>query len=177
MAIILPFRRGGGEPPSNEPPDQEPPAEESPKKAGNDVLRRRVICVGGALVLAGVTGSALYFSSPHVKPSVERPLTGSFSTVKGETQCFELPDSSEVCLRTATKIHFMFSRHARNVEVLSGEAAFNVQHGSRPFEVRSGGLAVRDVGTRFDVLKKEGLSVLTVIDGRVKAKAAVDSLS
>jgi transmembrane sensor len=52
--------------------------------------------------------------------------------------------------------------------VLEGQALFHVvKEPARPFVVTSGGIAVRAVGTQFDVYKKRDGTVVTVVEGQV----------
>jgi transmembrane sensor len=101
-------------------------------------------------------------------------LTGSFSTVKGEHRCETLPDASRACLNTASVIRYSYSRNARNVELVSGEVAFEVHGDGRPFDVLAGGMLVHDLSTSFDIRKKGGSVLVTILDGRVKIVAPID---
>ena len=94
---------------------------------------------------------------------------------RGEYRCADLPDASEVCLNTNTVVRYTFNQRTRKVEVVSGEASFKVQSSdSRPFDVQSGGLQVRDLSTSFDVYRRTGSTVMTVIDGRVKVRSGLE---
>jgi transmembrane sensor len=132
--------------------------------------------VAGIVLLAGVVGyltiGAHNFNAPS--PSV----TGSFSTAKGEHRCERAPDTSVVCLNTGTVVRYVFTGLTRHFELDSGEATFTVGPDSRPFEVGSRSLLIRDVSTQFDVYRKSGSTIVTVIDGGVKllARAGRQSL-
>ncbi|NGP75000.1 DUF4974 domain-containing protein [Balneolaceae bacterium YR4-1] len=70
----------------------------------------------------------------------------------GETASIELPDGSMVELNSGSELSYsrLFSLLGREVE-LNGEAFFEVQKGSLPFEVRANNSVVRVTGTRFNV--------------------------
>lgn len=70
----------------------------------------------------------------------------------GETASVELPDGSTVALNSGSELSYsrLFSLLGREV-ALNGEAFFEVQKGSLPFEVRANNSVVRVTGTRFNV--------------------------
>src|SRR5258708_6316398 len=54
------------------------------------------------------------------------------------------------------------------VELLDGQALFEVaKDAARRFVVRSGATRVRAVGTQFDVYRRSGSTVVTVVEGQV----------
>ena len=104
----------------------------------------------------------------------EQKLSGSLSTRIGEYRCEKLPDESDVCLNTNSFVHYTFSRDARNVELLAGEASFVVRRDkNRPFDVLSGDALIHDISTSFDVYKKRGSTQVTVIDGLIRVVAPI----
>jgi transmembrane sensor len=107
--------------------------------------------------------------------TVDNPIVrGSLSTPAGAYHCEDLPDGSNICLNTQSAVKYAFSEQTRNVEVLSGEASFAVRiDKSRPFNVASGKLLVHDISTEFNVYNRNGSTVLTVIEGRVKVIAPI----
>lgn len=92
----------------------------------------------------------------------------TYTTDIGENRSITLPDSSTVDLNARSKLRVEFSKSQRNVELLDGQALFEVVHdASRPFIVRSGGAVVRAVGTQFDVYRGSTGTTVTVVEGRV----------
>lgn len=91
------------------------------------------------------------------------------STRLGEFRQLDLPDGSVVKLNTNTAVEISYDRGERRVRLLSGEAYFAVaKNPARPFIVQAGRIAVRAVGTAFDVrLRREELNVL-VTEGKVR---------
>jgi transmembrane sensor len=148
--------------------DEIPRRSEPPKDPNG---KRWVMTIFGIAGAAAFATTYLAINAHHVKAPPSRPLTGSFSTVKGEHRCEKLPEASEVCLNTGTSVRYVFTDHARYLEVISGEATFTVHRDPRPFEVLSGKFQIRDVSTQFDVFRKSTSTVLTVIDGSVKVVA------
>jgi transmembrane sensor len=72
-------------------------------------------------------------------------------------------DGSIITLNTATRVAIAFSPRRRDVQLIEGEAFFDVaKNPSRPFIVEAGGTRVRAVGTSFVVrrLKDQPLQVV-----------------
>jgi transmembrane sensor len=130
------------------------------------------VIAGAAVVAAAMIYLLIYvFDS---RASDGKPTTGSFVTRLGEHRCEKLPDASQVCLNTNTSVRFTFNRQTRNAELISGEASFEVQSGDRrPFDVLSKDLLVHDLGTSFNIYKKDYSTIVTVISGHVKVLAPV----
>ncbi len=93
-------------------------------------------------------------------------------------QIHRLPDGSIVELNKGTQIAIRYTGQQRRVDLLSGEAYFEVaKNPHRPFIVSARGIAVTAVGTAFNVkLADESLEVM-VTHGRVKmdSTALVDT--
>jgi transmembrane sensor len=106
--------------------------------------------------------------------SVIIPLwRGSAGEVKywtplGQSQTFVLSDGSRAILDAATEIDVRYSRAAREIRLLKGQARFQVTHNAtRPFSVEAGGEAVVAVGTDFNVDLVGPEVAVTLIKGRV----------
>jgi transmembrane sensor len=98
--------------------------------------------------------------------SADRYITGI-----GEQRIVPLADGSVVTLNTATEIRLHFSPTRRGVELVSGQANFEVAKDvNRPFVVTAGGSEVRAVGTQFDVYKTADKVTVTLIEGKVAVK-------
>ena len=92
----------------------------------------------------------------------------TYTTDIGEQRTIRLPDDSIVDLNARSRIRVRFSKAARTIELTDGQALFHVaKDPHRPFIVRSDTMAVRAVGTEFDVYRKGGGMVVTVVEGRV----------
>jgi transmembrane sensor len=95
--------------------------------------------------------------------------TQTYSTAVGEFHRVTLDDGSGISLNTNTKVRVSFTKSERRVELVQGEAQFEVAHDmQRPFLVHAGNTVVRAVGTAFVVRlrNRESVDVL-VTEGRV----------
>ncbi|HEY2402595.1 MAG TPA: FecR domain-containing protein [Steroidobacteraceae bacterium] len=91
-----------------------------------------------------------------------------FETAIGEQRSVVLTDGSLVTLNTSSSIEVHMESDRRTVQLLSGEALFDVAHDvARPFDVVAGGTTVRAVGTQFDVDRRPGVTTVTVVEGKV----------
>jgi len=76
----------------------------------------------------------------------------TYSTRIGETFSATLEDGSRIQLNTDSAVRVRYSAGQRRIELLRGQAMFQVAHNAqRPFIVASGDAEVRALGTRFDV--------------------------
>jgi transmembrane sensor len=117
--------------------------------------RRRVLLTGGAT--AGVAAALGVAVIPRGTP---REL---LSTEIGQIREIVLTDGSVVSLNTNSEIEVRFTRDARNIDLIKGEALFDVaKNHTRPFIVSAGGTSVRAVGTSFTVsrLPQQPIQVL-----------------
>ena len=92
-------------------------------------------------------------------------LTGNsnhYSTAIGEQRSITLPDGSTALLNTNSQINVRYSEQSRTIQLLKGEAHFDVQKNpARPFEVTAGNGLVRAVGTAFTVhLRNDDVEVV-----------------
>lgn len=75
-----------------------------------------------------------------------------YSTRLGEVRAIALQDGTVVTLNTQSAIAVSYSRRYRRIQLISGEALFDVaKDASRPFLVSAGLAQVRAVGTSFTV--------------------------
>ena len=127
--------------------------------------RRRVVLMGGvaaSVAAIGVVGSALW-SDYQVRDYV---------TKVGEIRVVPLSDGSMVTLNTNTRLSVRFTEKTRNINLLQGEALFDVaKDKQRPFTVFSGDTQIMAVGTSFVVcaLPERPIQVL-VKEGVVEVK-------
>jgi transmembrane sensor len=91
-----------------------------------------------------------------------------FATRLGEQRSVMLADGSRITLNTASRIEVRLRADRRVIDLVEGEALFDVAHDARrPFDVRAGNVVLRVVGTQFDVDRREMRTVVTVTEGRV----------
>ncbi len=118
--------------------------------------RRTVLWAGGAvaatLLVGAVGGWRFWRAGSH------------FQTGKGETKVVALKDGSVVTLNTASEIVVNYSDALRSVELLRGEALFDVaKNHARPFVVAAGDTSVRVVGTSFTVSHFEAAPIQVLV--------------
>jgi transmembrane sensor len=100
----------------------------------------------------------------------------TYATGIGEQRTIQLSDSSFVALNARSTIKVHYTRDVRTVELIEGQALFHVTRDvDRPFVVRSDGMAVRAIGTEFDVYRKHSGTVVTVLEGSVSVSGGADS--
>lgn len=107
-----------------------------------------------------------------------------YSTDVGEQRSIALRDGSTIDLNSGSRVRVRLDETTRSIELLRGQVLFHVaKDPARPFIVHSDDTAVRAVGTVFDVYRKRGSAVVTVIEGTVvveqktRAGAAAQHLS
>lgn len=95
-----------------------------------------------------------------------------FTTQVGEERLLRLTDGSTLTLNSRSRVQVEFTKSARTVDLLEGEALFRVaKNPARPFVVRADGTSVRVIGTEFDVNKKFSGTFVTVVEGKVAVVA------
>ena len=91
-----------------------------------------------------------------------------YETGIGEQRSVVLDDGSVVTLNTSSDIEVRMGKDHRIVELLSGEALFQVAHDpARPFDVAAGKTTVRAIGTQFDIDRRARATTVTVVEGKV----------
>jgi len=120
--------------------------------------RLKLAAAVGLLTLLG--GAAWFASQPSIR---------TFSTAVGERSSLQLPDGSRVELTTNTVLRVATSGGPRKVWLDKGEAFFQVVHDdARPFELRSLGFRVVDLGTEFSIRRDATRIEVTVLKGSVR---------
>ncbi|QKV53535.1 FecR family protein [Comamonas antarctica] len=90
----------------------------------------------------------------------------------GESAPLTLPDGSRLRLGGSSSIGVRFSRHGREVQLLRGQALFDVAHdAARPFIVDCAGARITVVGTQFSVDRLPGSVRVSVQQGLVRVAA------
>lgn len=118
---------------------------------------RLAACVG-ALVVIAVAGAGLWAAAA---PDV-------YSTDLGERRTVVLRDGSRVALDSGTLLKVKLGRDARRLELVRGQARFDVAHdATRPFSVRAQDQVVVATGTSFNVDLLGAKVLVTLIEGKV----------
>ena len=117
------------------------------------------LAVGGLVVMGG---SAIF---------VLRDLGRTYATEVGEQRLTQLEDGSRVRLNTDTKLKVHFDREGRRIELIRGQAFFDVAHDpKRPFVVEAEGAQAHALGTRFDVRRHAAALRVVVLQGEVAVR-------
>ena len=99
------------------------------------------------------------------------PTSGTvkvLSTSTGEHKWLMLTDGSRITLGGHTEISVQYSAARRSIDILRGEAVFEVARDpARPFTVQAGTSVITALGTRFDVRRTLDRVTVTVTEGTV----------
>ncbi len=130
-------------------------------KARNQSRHSSRISIASLFLIAVATGWWFDFSAETV----------THSTGIGQRQSIELADGSHIELNAKTQLSVHISWLRREIQLQEGEAMFNVAHEKfRTFTVQASTLQVRDIGTRFNVRKRDDGTVVSVLKGEVEVK-------
>jgi len=122
--------------------------------------------VAAALVLA-VGGYAGW------RAMQDADTTQTYASAIAAQRSVTLEDGTRVTLGGATRLSTHFSRGRREVELVDGEAYFEVVHdAARPFEVRAGDVTIEDIGTAFNVRRTGKYVTVAMAEGRVRVADA-----
>lgn len=125
-------------------------------------IRRYFSAIAATFVLAIMATFYLFVIAPNGQDHV------SFATKTGEQRSLTMTDGSIIHVNTESEIRIRYSKNERHVELLSGEAIFEVAHDtSRPFRVYTGTAMTQAVGTIFNVRHMSGITKVAVIEGTV----------
>jgi ferric-dicitrate binding protein FerR (iron transport regulator) len=95
----------------------------------------------------------------------------TYSTGIGQRSTITLQDGSTLELNAKTRVQVALSAERRSVELLDGQAIFNVaKDASRPFVVHAGGREIIAVGTAFDVRVDASAMQVTLLEGKVAVR-------
>jgi transmembrane sensor len=94
--------------------------------------------------------------------------SAGFATKLGEQRKMTLEDGSIIHVNTQSEVVIRYEEHQRVVELLRGEALFEVAHDAdRPFRVIAGDTIAEAIGTTFNVYRTGDQTTVAVIDGKV----------
>lgn len=106
-----------------------------------------------------------------VWPTLRLHALADHRTGVGEIQQVLLQDGSEVHLGAASAIRILYSDDQRQVQLLAGQAFFQVaDNAERPFVVKAEGVEVAVLGTAFDVLLGTQRHAVSVQSGTVSIR-------
>jgi transmembrane sensor len=115
----------------------------------------------------------LLSSSLHRTASVSEQIVltpAVVSTQIGEVEVLRLSDGSVIHLNTDTRLEYLVNESVRRVELIEGEAFFEVAADpTRPFIILANNTIVHVVGTAFNIRSLSGKTSIEVSEGIVTA--------
>jgi transmembrane sensor len=119
--------------------------------------------LGAAVAIAFLLLAVSHFRTPR----------HTAETAVGAFQKLDLPDGTVAQLNTDSAIDTAFTATERRVRIVRGEVFFSVtKDPARPFIVTAGAVAVRAVGTAFNVRQRADAVEVLVTEGRVRVDDA-----
>ncbi len=114
---------------------------------------------GSGLAFAGVIAAAV-LGVKVLGPTYQTPIGGQ--------RHVQLADGTRVQLNTDTALKVRFGGGVRRVDLIRGQAFFDVAHNAAlPFIVTAGDTEVRAIGTRFDVRREPESVKIVLAQGKV----------
>ncbi|HVZ70514.1 MAG TPA: FecR domain-containing protein [Rhizomicrobium sp.] len=116
------------------------------------------------VLLAGAGAAAVAFMS--------NPAAKTYETALGERKNITLADGSRIELNTDTVIRADVNESRRTIELVRGEALFQVHHdAARPFTVLASHHRITDLGTTFVVREKPGRLEVALLEGQARLES------
>jgi len=139
------------------------PAE--PRMTASYPVKRGWLRYGGAA--GGLVAAAAAAWMALMPAVVSHPDLYSIETAPGQRHSVTLTDGTSIDMNGGTKL--VLDRNAPRVATLErGEAVFHiVHHADQPFEVHSGSVTLRDIGTVFNVVRAGPKLRVAVAEGSV----------
>ncbi len=104
-------------------------------------------------------------------PALLQDWRSDYHTVSGRQMSVALEDGSRLTLNTDTALTIQFSDAERRIELLRGEAYFEVApNKARPFIVDGGNAEAKAVGTAFSVSNASDTTRVSVAEGTVQVR-------
>lgn len=136
-------------------------------------LRRATWRIRGMLAVSTVTSLCL---ATFFAPTLVIAWRADYRTTTAESRSIRLEDGSTVQLAASSAIATNFSGKNRKVELLEGEAFFDVvRDEDRPFIVDASGVKVQVLGTAFNVDISDNLTSIALARGAVNASLEQDA--
>ena len=133
-------------------------------------LRHRWRAASFALAASAAAGLIAYVSISRVE-IVPFPPVGSTVHLPPACQQLTLSDGTEVDVNRGGAVEEHYTGSERRIRLLRGEAVFTVVRDvERPFVVEAGGVAIRALGTVFNVKMDERVVAVTVTAGKVRVE-------
>jgi transmembrane sensor len=136
----------------------------SEQRRGAALRARSLTVLAGGLLACGL---ALFAVWPGAQLMTVKPIV--LQTAPGQQRVATLSDGTSVTLDGATRLEVRLGTRRRQVDLVRGEAFFDVAHdAARPFTVKAPEGSARVLGTAFDLERGDGRLELSVRRGRVR---------
>jgi transmembrane sensor len=120
----------------------------------------RLVAMAALLALAAV-GLALYLQERGVATNI------------GEQRVLVLEDGTRVILNTDTRVIVSYNRALRRIELMKGEALFEIAKKQNwPFVVTAGDRSIAALGTTFSVRRESQQVAVLLVEGKVAVSPA-----
>lgn len=141
-------------------------------------MLRRVTAVAAAMTLP-LIGAVVWLAADMGKYSKYRDTLAAateITTSDGETATMKLPDGSEAVIRSDSRLAYSIKDFNDRERIVSGAGELQLEvarAAGRPFLLRSPGLEVRVLGTKFSLNAREGAesAMLYLESGSVEMKS------
>jgi len=138
------------------------PNRPAPKAAPRRVTFLKIAATVVLLAAAGTAAGVLTSS----------PTTKTYQTALGERKNITLADGSRIELNTNTVIRADVNESRRTIELVRGEALFQVHHDAgRAFTVLASHHRITDLGTTFVVREEPGRLEVSLLEGQAKLES------
>jgi len=130
----------------------------------------RAIAVAACFAILSVLNLAWFGNQDEpTQIATVKAFQTQYHSSTGELRKIALPDGSKVTLGPNSLINVSFSDSSRNIELVAGEAYFDVTKSqNKPFFVEAEQTSVKVVGTRFDVRRLSKSTSVSVVEGIVE---------
>jgi len=156
------------------------PLRDNHKRQTSILSNKKTLAIAASLAFVFISCFA-WFVNTQLMSSLHNPLllVLDAETSVGEHRVLSLADGSVIHLNTDSLVSVDFSNTRRDVNLLRGEAHFEVAHDEqRPFIVKAADNTVTAVGTAFNVqITSAHQFELLVTDGKVLIKNKADNLA
>ena len=138
-------------------------------KVKSEIKRENLLSLTSKILLPLVACFLLVFSLYFF--SQEEPYKNTIYSQNKILQNVLLPDNSKITLDAKSKIEIIYTQNKREVLLLEGKAIFEVSSNkNRPFYVKSNAILIQVVGTKFEVSKEKGKTLIAVLEGVVNIR-------
>lgn len=141
--------------------------------AGRPRSGTRARRAAAALCLALAVGVPAYALLQAYPPAL---LVADLRTADGAWQTHTLEDGTRITLQGGSAVNLRYDASRRAVQLLRGEILVEVaRDAARPFLVETAQGSIRALGTRFTVGEADGVTTLSMLESKVRVRAAADA--